>query len=132
MSQEELEKLIYVKHPNKQIRQNQIEALEKSPVDQFDFLVLLFNFGNASYRYMSLAKGEETMEDFEDWLEGLPDNARQVFEKQGFEAAKTAWPFRRHVMERRDLGMDEYIQKLLRPDDWEKWNDSKKSSEDGQ
>ena len=44
MSQEELEKLIYVKHPNKQIRQNQIEALEKSPVDQFDFLVLLFNF----------------------------------------------------------------------------------------
>ena len=42
MSQEELEKLIYVKHPNKQIRQNQIEALEKSPVDQFGFVVQLW------------------------------------------------------------------------------------------
>ena len=132
MSRTELEKLIYVKHPHKQTQQNQIDALVESPSDRFDFLVLFFNFGNASYRYMSLARGEETIEDFEDWLEGLPERVRNTFRKEGFEAAKSTWPFRRHVMERRDLGMDEYIKSLLRPDDWEKWNEYKKSDGDDQ
>lgn len=132
MSRDELEKLIYVKHPDKKTQQNQIDALEKSPSDQFDFLVLFFNFGNASYRYMSLARGEETIDDFEDWLEGLPEKIRKVFEKEGFEASKTAWPFRRHVMERRDLGMDEYIKQILHPDDWVKWNAYKKNDDNDQ
>lgn len=132
MTREELEKLIYVKHPDKQTRENQIHFLESRNPDDFDFWLLSMIFGNASYRYMSLARGEETLEDFEDWLEGLPEKVRKVFEKEGFEAAKTAWPFRRHVMERRDLGMDEYIQKLLRPSDWEKWNEYKRRDDDGQ
>lgn len=132
MSRTELEKLIYVKHRHKQTQQNQIDALVESPSDRFDFLVLFFNFGNASYRYMSLARGEETIEDFEDWLEGLPERVRTTFRKEGFEAAKSTWPFRRHVMERRDLGMDEYIKSLLHPADWEKWSEYKKSDGDDQ
>jgi hypothetical protein len=35
-------------------------------------------------------------------------------------------------MERRDIGMDEYIKRLLRPADWEKWNEYKKSDGDDQ
>lgn len=130
MTREELGKLIYVKHPDPKLQHNQVDTLEKSSPDQFEFLVLFFNFGNASYRYMSLAQDEATEEDFEDWLEGLPENIRSVFEKEGFEAAKTAFPFRRHVLERRDMGMDEYIQKLLHPADWEKWNEYKRNNED--
>lgn len=132
MTREELEKLIYVKHPDKQTRENQIHFLESRNPDDFDFWLLSMIFGNASYRYMSLARGEETLEDFQDWLEGLPENIRKHFEVEGFEASKSAWPFRRHVMERRDIGMDEYIKRLLRPADWEKWNEYKKSDGDGQ
>lgn len=132
MTREELEKLIYVKHPSLQIRENQIDFLLSKGDDNFDFWLLSMNFGNASYRYMSLARGEETIEDFEEWLEGLPENIRKDFEEKGFEASKSAWPFRRHVMERRDIGMDEYIKGLLCPADWEKWNKYKKSDGDEQ
>ncbi|WP_051397876.1 hypothetical protein [Runella limosa] len=132
MTREELEKLIYVKHPSLQIRENQIDSLLSKGDDNFDFWLLSMNFGNACYRYMSLARGEETIEDFEEWLEGLPENIRKHFEEQGFEASKSAWPFRRHVMERRDIGMDEYIKGLLHPADWEKWNGYKKSDGDEQ
>jgi hypothetical protein len=132
MSREELEELIYIKHPHKQTGENQIDFLLSRVDDNFDFWLLSMNFGNASYRYMSLARGEETIEDFEEWLEGLPENIRKHFEEEGFEASKSAWPFRRHVMERRDIGMDEYIKRLLRPADWEKWNEYKKSDGDDQ
>ncbi|MEZ4905758.1 MAG: hypothetical protein R2822_30335 [Spirosomataceae bacterium] len=99
MTREEIEDLIYVKHPHKQTGENQIDFLLSRVDDNFDFWLLSMIFGNASYRYMSLARGEETIEDFEDWLEGLPERVRNTFRKEGFDAAKSTWPFRRHVME---------------------------------
>lgn len=79
---------------------------------------------------MNLSRGEATADDFEDWLEGLPDKVRNHFRTEGFEVAKSVLAFQRHVLERRDLGMDEYIQKLLRPEDWERWNSFKESNND--
>lgn len=130
MSREELEKMIYVKHPDKKTRENQIAFLEKCPPDEFEFRVLFLNYGNTTYRYMNLSRGEATADDFEDWLEGLPDKVRNHFRTEGFEVAKSVLAFQRHVLERRDLGMDEYIQKLLRPEDWERWNSFKESNND--
>lgn len=130
MSREELEKLIYVKHPDKKTRENQIAFLEKCPPDEFEFRVLFLNYGNTTYRYMNLSRSEATADDFEDWLEGLPDKVRNHFRTEGFEVAKSVLAFQRHVLERRDLGMDEYIQKLLRPEDWERWNSFKESNND--
>ena len=130
MSREELEKLIYVKHPDVETQHSQIAFLEKCPPDEFEFRVLFLNYGNTAYRYMNLSRGEATVADFEDWLEGLPDKARNHFRAKGFEVAKSVLAFQRHVLERRDFGMDEYIQKLLRPEDWERWNSLKESNDD--
>ncbi|MBB3842341.1 hypothetical protein FHS57_006372 [Runella defluvii] len=54
MTREELEKLIYVKHPSLQIRENQLDFLLSKGDDNFDFWRLSMIFGNASYLYMSL------------------------------------------------------------------------------
>ncbi|TAE39229.1 MAG: hypothetical protein EAZ70_06915 [Runella slithyformis] len=132
MSCEELEKLIYVKHPNLEKQRSQILSLAQCPPDEFEFRVLFFNYGNIVYRYMNLSRGEATVDDFEDWLAGLPDKVRNRFRADGFEVAKSVLAFQRHVLERRDVGMDEYVKKWLRPADWEKWNEFKESGEDGQ
>jgi|GEM_PF-342203 len=132
MSREELENLIYIKHPDVETQRSQIAFLEKCPPDEFEFRVLFLNYGNTTYQYMNLSRGEATFDDFEDWLEGLPDKVRNHFRSEGFEVAKSVLAFQRHVLERRDLGIDEYIQKLLRPQDWEKWNEYKRSDGDGQ
>lgn len=130
MSREELENLIYVKHPDVEIQRSQIAFLEKCPPDEFEFRVLFLNYGNTAYRYMSLSRGKATVDDFEDWLEGLPHKVQNHFRAEGFEVAKSVLAFQRHVLERRDLGMDEYIQKLLRPEDWVKWNVYKPENKD--
>ena len=122
MSREELEKLIYVKHPDVDTQRSQIEFLEKCLPDEFEFRVLFLNYGNTTYRYMNLSRGEATIDDFEDWLEGLPDKGRNHFRAEGFEVVKSVLAFQRHVLESRDFGMDEYIQKFLLPEDWVKWN----------
>ncbi|GAB2961449.1 hypothetical protein GCM10027048_31920 [Hymenobacter coalescens] len=41
----------------------------------------LFRLGNATYRYQQLADGEVTEEDYQHWLEGLPDGFRKAMEK---------------------------------------------------
>ena len=131
MSREELEKLVYVKHPDVDTQCSQIGFLEKCPPDEFEFRVLFLNYGNTAYRYMNLSRGEATVADFEDWLKGLPDKARNHCRAEGFEVAKSVLAFQRHVLERRDLGMDEYIQKLLRSKGWVSWNAYKTEEKDG-
>ena len=132
MTREELEKLIYVKHPDVEKQRSQILSLSQCPPDEFEFKVLFLNYGNIAYRYMNLSRGEATAEDFEDWLEGLPAKIQIRFRADGFETAKSVLSFQRHVLERRDVGMDEYVKERLRPADWEKWNEFKESGEDGQ
>ena len=130
MSREELEKLIYVKHPDVDTQRSQIEFLEKCLPDEFEFRVLFLNYGNTTYRYMNLSRGVATVDDFEDWLEGLPHKVRNHFRTEGFEVAKSVLAFQRHVLESRDLSMDEYIQKFLCPEDWVRWNSFKESNND--
>ena len=132
MSQAEIERLIYVKHPDVEKQRIQILSLLLCPPNEFEFMVLFFNYGNIAYRYMNLSRGEATAEDFEDWLAGLPAKIQTCFRADGFETAKSVLSFQRHVLERRDVGMDEYIKERLRPADWEKWNKFKEIGEDGQ
>lgn len=108
--------LIYIKHPDKECNQNQEEFLLQFNEKEQLGHALLFNFGNATYRYHSI---EPTKEDYEQWLEGLPQNVRIEFKLMGFEKCKTALPLRRFANEMRDRGMDEYIKSMLKPEDYE-------------
>lgn len=78
----------------------------------------LFRLGNATYRYQQLAQSEVTEDDFHHWLAGLPEQIRAVIEREGFEKNKEALPLRRHALERRDVGYDEFMRQHLSSEDW--------------
>ena len=107
--------MIYIKHPIEKFNTSQKTFLEKCSESERLEHALLFNYGNAAYRYHQV---EPTEEEYKDWLEGLPEDLRKRFEKEGFESCKTALPFLRFTQESRDVGMDEYMKALLTPEDY--------------
>ena len=46
-------------------------------------------------------------QDYEEWLEGLPDNVSRGMAAKGFEECRTLLSFTRYVNERHDVGMEE-------------------------
>ena len=52
---------------------------------------------------MNLSRGEATVDDFEDWLAGLPAKIQNRFRADGFEVAKSVLAFQRHVLEGQDV-----------------------------
>ncbi|MEJ7664288.1 MAG: hypothetical protein WKG07_34580 [Hymenobacter sp.] len=46
---------------------------------------------------------------------------RPAMATAGFAAAGSSWAFRRHVLERRDLGYAAFMQQLLSAQDWAFW-----------
>lgn len=114
-----MEDLLHPRHPLDQCHQSQLEFLRQVPDEaaRADH-ARLFRLGNASYRYQQQAAGEVTEDDFRHWLEGLPVKMRAVVEREGFERNKTALPLRRHALERRDVGYDEFMRATLSPADW--------------
>ena len=56
---------------------------------------------------------------FEEYLEGLPhDGLRRAEKEGGLDKAKKSFPFRRYVLERHDIGMDEYLRQHLSEEDY--------------
>lgn len=56
---------------------------------------------------------------FEEYLEGLPhDGLRRAEKAGGLDKAKNSYPFRRYVLERHDIGMDEYLRTHLSAEDY--------------
>lgn len=56
---------------------------------------------------------------FEEYLEGLPHEGLRRAEKAGgLEKAKRSFPFRRYVLERHDIGMDEFLRMNLSAEDY--------------
>ncbi len=56
---------------------------------------------------------------FEEYLEGLPhEGMRRVMREEGLEKAKRSFPFRPYVLERHDIGMDEFLRQHLSPEDY--------------
>lgn len=112
---------IYVKHPDDNCNKSQREFLSAitDPM-QLELHAYLFNMGNATYRYHSLAKKQEpTPELHEMWLEGLEEPMKSDFTKRGFEQNRSVLPFTRFVMEMADVGMGEFVMKLLNEQDRE-------------
>lgn len=56
---------------------------------------------------------------WEEYLEGLPhDGLRKAEKEAGLDKAKNSFSFRRYVLERHDIGMDEFLRLNLSADDY--------------
>lgn len=56
---------------------------------------------------------------FGEYLAGLPhEGLRRTMQQEGLDKAKRSLPFRRYVLERHDIGMDEYLRQHLSPEDY--------------
>jgi hypothetical protein len=54
-------------------------------------------------------------------LRGLPEKIAASFRKKGFKGNRNSLALRRHAPERRDVGMDEFVASLVKPEDLAKW-----------
>ena len=112
-----------MKHPIQKYNDQQEKLLETLPPDERPKQKLMFSIGNAAYCYHNqvIQTIEPTEEDFEDWVSGLPENIGKDMRAKGFEACKAAFPFTRHVLERRDIGMDQWMKEHLTQEEYEWW-----------
>lgn len=115
----DFDRLLYVRHPFEQQHHNQMEALTNAAEGFREELAQTFRFGNASYLYYYEQDSDPTEEDYQEWLTGLPENIRALESKAGYAASMKSLSLRRHGLERRDLGMSEYLKKVLNHTDWE-------------
>lgn len=114
--------MIKIKHPDEQRNQSQEEFLSKCSDDQRRFHELMFTYGNLTYRYHQLSREfNPTESDYQEWLEGLPDRVRKEMQEMGFEQCKKVLSFTRYVIEKNDVGLDEYIRKHMDANDYEEY-----------
>lgn len=116
--------LLYVRHPDDKIHSNQVRFLDAMSDPDKSRHAQLFRFGNAAMHYYQ--KTEPTEDDYEDWLLGLPDNLKKHMTAKGYQGCKSSLPLQRHALERQDVGMDQFIRKLLNDRDFEIWQNSSK------
>ena len=115
-----MEELLTPRHPLDKYHQSQLAFLGNLPdEEQRRYHARLFRLGNAAYRYQQQVTGQVTEDDFRHWLEGLPEKMRRVVEREGFEKSKSVLGLRRHALERRNMGYDEFVRALVSAEDWE-------------
>lgn len=114
-----------MKHPNKELQDNQEKFLEQLPKEQREEHARLFRLGNAAYVYHQQAEElEPTETDFIEWIEGLPKNIGKDMENKGFEECKGILSFTRYVMEKNDIGMGEWMKHNLSKEDYQAYCDT--------
>ena len=116
-----IDDLLVPRHPLPRLHEQQVESLQQLPETERAEQAQLLRVGNAAYCYHQVADGQLTEADFQHWLAGLPPRMRQAMATAGFAAADSNWAFRRHVLERRDLGYAAFMQQLLSAEDWAFW-----------
>jgi hypothetical protein len=116
--------MIKVKHPEESRNAMQAAFLEQCPADQRRSHELLYTLGNITYRYHHQAREcAPALQDYEEWLEGLPGNVRQDMQEKGFEGCKGVLSFTRYVMEKHDIGLEEYIRQHMDPADYAEYRE---------
>lgn len=106
--------MIKVKHPLEKCNLQQKTFIAACNEKDRRYHELIFAHGNASYRYHERASDySPTMEDFQEWLEGLPENISKDMKQKGFEYCKRVLSFTRYVNEKNDMGMDEFVKSMM-------------------
>ena len=111
--------LLYIRHPDKATHEKQISFLETLPEQHRSQHAQLFLFGNAAMHYYQ--REEPTEDDFNHWLEGLPEPISREMKGKGYQYCKTTLSLRRHSLERRDVGMTAFVKELLNEEDFNAW-----------
>ena len=113
-----VEDLLHPPHPLPHLHQQQVQHLRELPAGERASPAQLLRIGNAAYRYHELAQDRLTEAEFAHWLGGLPPRMQQLMATAGLEAAHSSWAFRRHVLERHDVGYAAFMKELLSAEDW--------------
>ena len=123
MSGSELD-LLYIRHPDDRIHLNQAKFLEGLSDRDKSEHAQLFRLGNAAILYYR--ETEPTEDDYNHWLSGLPENVKAAMTAKGYQECKSILALQRHSLERRDIGMDEFMNKVLTNQDFIFWRNSSK------
>lgn len=110
------ENIIYIKHPDETCNINHEKLLKTVNSAMRIYHTKMFNKMNATFQYYNQDIYPD-QEDFEEWLEGLNEPMKSDFEESGFESCKNQLSLRRYVLEKNDFGLDEFVNRLLKPED---------------
>lgn len=116
-----------MKHPIEKYNEQQAKFLEGLSSEERPFHDRLFRIGNASYCYYQQSNKEvaPTEPEYHEWLSGLPDNIGHDMKAKGFEKCKTNISFLRYLLEKRDIGLGEWMQRHLSIEDYNWWQSQK-------
>jgi hypothetical protein len=109
--------MIKVKHPNEDNNLKQEEQLALLTGENKMLFSIMFSHGNASYRYYN-QDIQPTIQDYEEWLTGLSDTLRTNMTTLGFEECRNMLSLRRYVIEKNDIGMEEFVKNLMGEEDY--------------
>lgn len=112
--------MIKVKHPVPEMNANQEEHLSLLKGENKDFFAIMFSHGNACYRYYN-QNYEPNIEDYNEWLTGLSNSLRENMAQLGFEKCKSMLSLKRYVIEKNDIGMDEYVKNIMGEEDYNRY-----------
>ncbi|ALU28482.1 hypothetical protein NWE55_16800 (plasmid) [Myroides albus] len=104
--------MIVVKHPLDEISKNQQRFIDSVSEQDKEYHSLLFSYGNSVYIYYQI-EIEPTLIDYEEWLEGLSHEIKTEMQTKGFEECKTILSFTRYVLEKSDIGMEEFVKQKM-------------------
>lgn len=108
-------------------QQEFLDTIKISNPDLFEMMSRQFRIGNVTFRYYKLGTAfNPTVEEFNDWLEGLPPNIADAHREMGFEKSISSLPFRRFYNELHDIGLDEYLKNYLSDEDFDYHNQIRK------
>ena len=96
--------------------QNKVQKafLESLPRKDRSYHKKLFSVGNAELQYHLLTKKHKpTKKDYNEWLNGLDEVDKQNMKERGFESCKTDFTFTQFVLEKKNIGKDEWMKKNL-------------------
>lgn len=105
-----------MKHPDDKCNESQAEFLAKCTSAERRYHELIFIIGNATVHYHRKANEyEPTESDWKEWINGLPTSIAEHMKGEGFEKAKTVLSFTRYVLEKNDVGLDEFLKANVGP-----------------
>jgi len=115
--------MISVKHPIEGCNEEQELFLSKCPESKRRIHELFFTLGNATFQYHRRAKEyKPDKADWDEWIECLEGPVKSGMNKLGFEKGRLALPFTRYVLERNDIGLDEFLANTVPAEDLKDYN----------
>lgn len=81
---------------------------------------------SASNDYYRLCPYRSTQQDYQDWLEQMPESMRKSMEQRGYRDTIKSTVFRRFYFELYNQSKDEYMRQHLSDQDFHAWEDAGK------